>query len=65
MSTWITTTLAVAVTALIAGNAANGGPCAPKTSHHCIDTSPAVDLNSVPDIAKKIAGEEMGIDDVE
>jgi hypothetical protein len=59
MSAWITTTLAVAITAAIAITSANAG-CALRGSGHCIDTGSAVDLNSVSDIASKIVSEEPG-----
>jgi hypothetical protein len=57
MSAWITTTLAFAITAVMAGMPADAG-CVPRGSGHCIDTGSAVDLNSVSDIASKIVNEE-------
>jgi hypothetical protein len=58
MSAWIATTLAIAVTAVTTGTVVNAGPCVPKRSYHCVDTGLAVDLNSVPDITRKIVSEE-------
>ena len=58
MSAWIATTLAIAIIAVTAGTAVNAGPCVQKRSNHCVDTGLAVDLNSVPDIIKKIVSEE-------
>jgi hypothetical protein len=57
MSAWIATTLALAITAMMAGGPADAG-CVPRGSGHCIDTGSAVDLNSVSDIASKIVNEE-------
>jgi hypothetical protein len=57
MSAWITTALVLAITAGMAGTAANAS-CAPKAATRCFDTGAAVDLNSVRDIANKIVGEE-------
>ena len=56
MSAWIATTLALTITAVLAGSA-NAG-CVPRGSGRCIDTGSAVDLNSVSDIASKIVNEE-------
>jgi hypothetical protein len=57
MSAWIATALGVA--ALIASGAADAGPrCTPTSWHPCVDASKAVDLNSVPDIAKQIVSGE-------
>jgi hypothetical protein len=58
MSAWIATTLAIAITAVTAGTVVNAGSCVPRSSYHCIGTGLAVDLNSVPDITKKIVSEE-------
>jgi hypothetical protein len=58
MSTWIATTLALAITAVTAGTAVNAGSCVPRSSYHCVGTGLAVDLHSVPDITKKIVGED-------
>jgi hypothetical protein len=58
MSAWIATTLAIAIMAVTAGSAVNAGPCVQKRSYYCVDTGLAVDLNSVPDIIKKIVSEE-------
>jgi hypothetical protein len=57
MSARIATTLAIAVAAAIAGTPANAA-CAVKGPYGCADTGSAVNLNSVPDIASKIVGEE-------
>jgi hypothetical protein len=57
MSARIATTLAIAVAAALAGTAANGA-CTVKGPYRCADIASAVNLNSVPDIASKIAGEE-------
>ncbi len=38
--------------------AAAKAACAVSSSHRCIDTGSPVNLNSVPEIASKIAGEE-------
>lgn len=57
MSAWIASTLAFAITAVVAGTPADAG-CVPRGPGHCIDTGSAVDLNSVSDIADKIVGEE-------
>jgi hypothetical protein len=57
MGTRVATTLAFAVTGILAGMPANAG-CIPRGSGHCIDTGSAVDLNSVSDIASKIVSEE-------
>lgn len=57
MRAWIATALGVAV--LIAGAAADAGPrCAPGSAKPCLDAGRAVDFHSVPDIAKRIVGEE-------
>jgi hypothetical protein len=56
MSAWITTALALAIAAVLAGSA-NAG-CVPRGSGRCIDTGSAIDLNSVSDIASKIVNEE-------
>jgi hypothetical protein len=57
MSAWITTTLALAITAVLTGSTATAG-CSPRGSGRCIDTGSAVDLNSVSEIASKIVNEE-------
>jgi hypothetical protein len=61
MSAWIATTLFVAVTTVTAGATAEAGPCGPKNSHPCADSGQSIDLSSVPDITKKIVGEESVI----
>ncbi len=57
MSAQIATTLAIAVAAAMAGAAANAA-CIMKGPNGCADTGSAVNLNAVPDIARKIVGEE-------
>ncbi|MBV9378265.1 MAG: hypothetical protein JO320_25015 [Alphaproteobacteria bacterium] len=57
MSAWTATTLALAITAATAV-AADGGPCGPKSPPSCADNAKNIDFNSVPDITKKIVGEE-------
>ena len=57
MSAWIATALVIAIPVLMAGTGANAG-CAPRGSHHCVDTGSGLDLNSVPDIASQIVGQE-------
>ena len=57
MSVRIATILAIALTAATAGAAANAA-CITKGPNGCADTGSAVNLNAVPDIARKIVGEE-------
>jgi hypothetical protein len=47
----------MAVAATLPGVGAKGA-CAVGSSHRCVDTGSPVNLNSVPDIASKIVGEE-------
>ncbi len=58
MSAWIATTLALAITAATAAATAEAGSCGPKSSYRCADNGQSIDLSSVPDITKKIVGEE-------
>ena len=57
MSAWTATTLAFAIIAATAV-AADAGSCGPKGLRNCADNGQNIDLNSVPDITKKIVGEE-------
>ena len=57
MSAWTATTLALAFTAATVA-AAGAGSCGPKSSRLCADSGKNIDLNSVPDITRKIVGEE-------
>jgi len=57
MSARIAAILAIAVAATMPGAAAKGA-CAPKSSYRCVDTGSPVNLDSVPDIARKIVSEE-------
>jgi len=58
MSAWIATTLVVAITAVTAAATAEAGPCGPKYSYPCASNGQSIDLSSVPDITKKVVGEE-------
>ena len=57
MSVRIAAILAIVVAANDAGAGAKAA-CAVKSSHRCVETGSPVNLNSVPDIASKIVGEE-------
>ena len=57
MSARIAAILAIAVAATLPGVGAKAA-CAVGSSHRCVDTGSPVNLNSVPDIASKIVGEE-------
>ena len=57
MSARIGAILAIALAATLPGAAAKAA-CAAKSSYRCVDTGSPVNLNSVPDIASKIVGEE-------
>jgi len=57
MSAWTATTLALAITAATAV-AAGAGSCGPNGPRYCADNGKNIDLNSVPDITRKIVGEE-------
>jgi hypothetical protein len=57
MSARIAAILAIAVAAAMPGAAAKAA-CATKGSYRCVDAGLPVNLNSVPDIARKIANEE-------
>jgi hypothetical protein len=57
MSAWTATTLAFAIIAATAV-AADADSCGPKSPRNCADNGQNIDLNSVPDITKKIVGEE-------
>ena len=61
MSCWIATTLVVAITTVTAAATAEAGSCWPKNSYPCADNGQSIDLSSVPDITKKIVGEEPAI----
>jgi|SRR5271166_2022064 len=58
MSAWIATALVLAITAVTAAATADAGSCGPKNRYHCGNNENNIDLNSVPDITKKIVGEE-------
>ena len=58
MSAWIATTLVVVITAVAAATTAKAGSCWPKNSYPCTNNGQGIDLSSVPDITKKIVGEE-------
>jgi hypothetical protein len=49
--------LAITVAATIPGAAAKAA-CGAKSSYPCVDAGSPVNLNSVPDITRKIVGEE-------
>ena len=57
MSARIAAILAMAVAAIMPGAIAKAA-CAPKSSYRCVDTGSPVNLNSVPDIARKFVSEE-------
>lgn len=57
MSVRIAAILAIAVAATLPGAVAKAA-CAASSSNRCVDTGSPVNLNSVPDIASKIVGEE-------
>ena len=61
MSAWIATTLVLAITAVMAAATVEAGSCGPKNSYRCADNGQSIDLSSVPDITKKIAGEEPAV----
>jgi hypothetical protein len=58
MSCWIATTLVVAITTVTAAATAEAGSCWPKNSYPCANNGQSIDLSSVPDITKRIVGEE-------
>ena len=60
MSVRIATTLVLAIAAVMAAAKADAGSCGPKYPYHCTNNTggQSIDLNSVPDITKKIVGEE-------
>lgn len=58
MSAWIATTLVLAITAVTVAATADAGSCGPKNRYHCDNNEQRIDLNSVPDITKKIVGDE-------
>jgi hypothetical protein len=41
--------------------ASNAGPCRHKVSHDCFKLPPRLDFSSVPDITKKIVGDEPNV----
>ena len=57
MSARVAAILVIAVAAAMPGAAAKAA-CAAKSTYRCPDTGSPVNLNSVPDIASKIVGEE-------
>ena len=57
MSARIAAIIAMAVAVTLPGVGAKGA-CVVGSSHRCVDTGSAVNLNSVPDIASKIVNEE-------
>jgi hypothetical protein len=58
MSAWIATTLVVVITAVTVAATAEAGSCGPKNSYRCSESGQGIDLSSVPDITKKIVGDE-------
>jgi hypothetical protein len=58
MSAWTATALVLAITAVTAATTADAGSCGPKSPYQCANSGQNIDLNSVPDITKKIVGEE-------
>jgi hypothetical protein len=58
MSAWIATTLVLVITAVAAAATVEAGSCGPKNSYRCADNGQSIDLSSVPDITKKIVGDE-------
>ena len=60
MSAWTATALALAITAATAV-AAGAGSCGPTGPRCCAANGQNIDLNSLPDIAQKIVGEEPAI----
>ena len=58
MSVRIATTLVLAITAVTAAAKVDAGSCGPKNSYRCSDSGQGIDLSSVPDITKRIVGEE-------
>jgi hypothetical protein len=57
MSAWIATALVIAIAVFMGETGAHAG-CTQRGSYHCIDTRSGLDLNSVPDIASQIVGQE-------
>jgi hypothetical protein len=49
--------LGIAVAAAMSGAAAKAA-CPAKSPYRCVDTGPPLNLNSVPDVARKIVSEE-------
>ena len=58
MSAWTATALVLAIAAVTAAATADAGSCNPKNPYQCSNNGLNIDLNSVPDITKKIVGEE-------
>ena len=57
MSAWITTALAIAITAILPIAAVNAGSCDPGSTHNCFNIPATIDFSSVPEISKQIVGE--------
>jgi hypothetical protein len=58
MSAWTATTLVLAFATVTAAATAEAGSCWPKNPYPCANNGQSIDLSSVPDITKKIVGEE-------
>ena len=58
MKVLVATTLLLALTAVGAATAVQGGPCARDNSRNCFNVPATLNFNSVPEISNQIVGEE-------
>jgi hypothetical protein len=61
MSAWTATTLVLAITAATVAATADAGSCGPKNPQLCANNGQGLDLNTVPEITKKVIGEEPAV----
>jgi hypothetical protein len=58
MKVCVPATLAFVLTAVWAATAVDAGPCTRDKSRNCFDLPATINFSSVPEISKKIVGEE-------
>ena len=59
MKVWISTALVFGLSAVWVATTVDAGSCARDKSHNCFDLPATINFSSVPEISKRIVGEEQ------
>jgi hypothetical protein len=58
MKVWVSTALVFGLSAVCVTTTVDAGPCARDKSRNCLDLPATINFSSVPEISKRIVGEE-------